>query len=52
MPRYLYKHFTLPEYSGFLNDVPVALTDKSNQIFPTKCEEYWIGALKPKRHWN
>ena len=48
MQRHLYKHFTLPEHSGFLHNVSITLIDKTNLGCPTKYEDYWICTLKTK----
>ena len=48
MQRHLYKHFNLPDHSGFLNDVSVTLIDKTDPTDPTKREDYWIHTLKTK----
>ena len=48
MQRHLYEHFTLPGHSGFLHDVSITLTDKTDLSCPTKCKDYWIDILKTK----
>ena len=48
MQRHLYKHFTLPEHSGFLHNVSITLIDKTNHGCPTKYEDFWIGILETK----
>ena len=48
MQRYLYKHFQLPGYMGFLQDTYVTLIDKNDPRAPTKREDYWIHTLNKK----
>ena len=40
MQRHLYEHFTLPGHSGFLHDVSIALTEKTDSSCPTKREDF------------
>ena len=44
----MYERFHLPGHSGFLNDVSVTLTDKTDHKNPTKREDYCIHTLKTK----
>ena len=48
MQRHLCEYFDLPDHSGFLNDVSVTLTDKTDPKNPNKQEHYWIHTLKTK----
>ena len=40
MRRHLYKHFQLLGHTGFLQDTPVTLIDKTDARAPTKHEDY------------
>lgn len=39
MEKYICEQFTLTGHSGFLNDVPVTLTDKIDSKNPSKQED-------------
>ena len=46
MQEHLYRHFSSPGHRGFLNDVSVALIDKTDGSDPKKREYYWMKSLK------
>ena len=39
-PKFLQSHFLQPDHKGFLKDVEVRLTDKTQRSDPTKREFY------------
>ena len=45
MQRYPHKHFMLRGHSGFLRNVSITLTDKTDPNFPTKPKDNLIGQL-------
>ena len=46
MQEHLYRHFSSPGHTGFLNDVSVTLIDKTDGSDPKKREHYWMKTLK------
>ena len=48
MQKHLYEHFDLPGHTSFLEDVTVALIDKTDSRNPTEGEDHWIYTLKTK----
>ena len=40
MQEHLYRHFSSPGHKGFLNDVSVTLTDKTDGSCAKKREDY------------
>ena len=45
MQEYLYSHFESEGHNGFLEDVSIALIDKTDGSDPTKRETFWIHTL-------
>ena len=46
MQEYLYSHFASEGHNGFLEDVSIALIDKTDGSDPTKRETFWMHTLK------
>ena len=46
MQEYLYIHFESEGHNGFLEDVSIALIDKTDDSDPTKGETFWVHTLK------
>ena len=46
MQEYLYSHFESEGHNGFLEDVSIALIDKTDGSDPTKRETNWMHTLK------
>ena len=46
MQEYLYSHFESEGHNGFLEDVSIALIDKTDGSDPTKRETFWMHTLK------
>ena len=46
MQEYLYSHFESEGHNGFLEDVSIALIDKTDGSDPTKREKFWMHTLK------
>ena len=44
--KFLQSHFLQDDHKGFLEDVEVRLTDKTQGCDPTKREYYWMRTLK------
>ena len=44
--KFLSSHFLQDDYKGFLEDVEVRLTDKTQGSDPTKGKYYWMRTLK------
>ena len=44
--EHLYRHFSIPGHTGFLNDVSITLIDKTNKSEPKSREDYCIKILK------
>ena len=46
MQEYLYSHFESEGHNGFLEDVSIALIDKTDGSDPKKRETFWMHTLK------
>ena len=46
MQEYRYSHFENEGHNGFLEDMSIALIDKTDGSDPTKREIFWIHTLK------
>ena len=46
MQENLYEHFYSDGHNGFLDEVTVALTNKSDGKDPKNTENYWVRTLK------
>ena len=46
LQEHLFEHFNREGHNGFLNDVSVALFDKTDAKNPIKRENYWRHTLK------
>ena len=46
MQQHLFEHFSSEGHSGFLDDVSIIFTDKTNPRDPNKREYYWQHSLK------
>ena len=46
--RRLHEHFQLPGHTGFLQNIYVTLTDKTNPRILTKHEDYWIYTIRTR----
>ena len=44
--QYLYSHFESERHNGFLEDVSITLTDKTDGSDPTKRETFWMHILE------
>ena len=47
MQEYLYSYFGNEGHNGFLEDVSIALIDKTDGSDPTKRDTFWMHTLKP-----
>ena len=46
MQEYLYSHFECEEHNGFLEDLPIALIDKTDGSDTTERKTFWMHTLK------
>ena len=46
MQEHLFKHFSLPNHNGFLEDADITFIDKTDPSNPLKRENFWIETLR------
>ena len=52
MQQYLFEHFSEEGHHGFLEDVSIELTDKTDPSNPLQRENYWRSFLKTMAPWG